>query len=134
MLHYVVMSLDTACLYLFTCRFHTVAVTFCCSCPCLSHHIVSRVYQHEDLEWEEHEVQMVLNDKDERFGFSVIGGYDEGIIPRVNEITLSKYPSLSQHERYCGWKCPLPLTNLVVYFVIFFVFCEDKPTGVYINE
>ena len=45
----------------------------------------------QELEYEEHEVDLFMSDDDKRFGFSVIGGYDEGIAPRVDDITAGRW-------------------------------------------
>ena len=44
----------------------------------------------QDLEYEDHDVELFMSDDDTRFGFSVIGGYDEGIAARVDEITMGE--------------------------------------------
>ena len=44
----------------------------------------------QDLKYEDHDVELFMSDDDTRFGFSVIGGYDEGIAARVDEITMGE--------------------------------------------
>jgi hypothetical protein len=41
----------------------------------------------QDLEYEEFDLSLLMNDDEVRFGFSVIGGYDEGIAPRVDDVS-----------------------------------------------
>lgn len=57
----------------------------------------------QDLEYEDHDVKLVMNNEDRRFGFSVIGGYDEGIAPRVDDITSGERDTsvrvVTEHSR-----------------------------------
>lgn len=45
-------------------------------------------FQEEDVYWMD--VIMDMTHDDERFGFSVMGGVEEGFLPRIDEISIGK--------------------------------------------
>ena len=46
------------------------------------------IFQEEDVYWMD--VVMDMTSDDERFGFSVMGGVEEGFLPRVDEISIGR--------------------------------------------
>ena len=45
-------------------------------------------FQKEDVYWID--VIMDMTSDDERFGFSVMGGFDEGFLPQIDEISIGE--------------------------------------------